>query len=352
MKTIHISASIEYDILIGAGLLPEVGQRIKDLGKVKTVVVVSDDNVFPLYGETVMKSLEAQGLRAEKFVFPHGEQSKCMDTYEELLEYLCEKRVTRSDLLVALGGGVVGDLTGFAAATYQRGIRFVQVPTTLLAAVDSSVGGKTAVNLKAAKNQVGCFYQPSFVLCDVDTLKTLPDGEFKCGCAEVIKYGVIGNSQFFDEIFEKPIADQIEHVIEVCVSAKRDVVMRDEFDHGDRMFLNFGHTFGHAAEKCSGYTLLHGLGVAIGMAVISKSAYRFGYCGPEVPETIEAILNKYDLPTTTDYSLQQMVDAAFSDKKLLGGSISLIVPQKIGKCIIENVPADTISDWMQAGGIK
>ncbi len=352
MVTLHISASTDYDILIGNGLLPETGKRVKELGKVKTAVVVSDDNVFPLYGDTVMKSLEEQGIRAEKFVFPHGEHSKCMTTYEELLEYLCEKRITRSDILVALGGGVTGDLTGFAAATYQRGIRFVQVPTTLLAAVDSSVGGKTAVNLKAAKNQVGCFYQPSIVICDIDTLKTLPEEEYKCGCAEVIKYGVIGNSQFFDEIFEKPISEQIEHVIEVCVGMKRDVVMRDEFDHGDRMFLNFGHTFGHAAEKCSDYNLLHGIGVAMGMAVISRSALKLGYCGPEVPETIEAILKKYDLPTEVPYSLKQMVDAAFSDKKLLGGNISLIVPEKIGKCIIETVPAAAISDWMQAGGVK
>ena len=183
------------------------------------------------------------------FPYPGGEHCKTLATYAALLDFLAAHRLSRSDLIVALGGGVTGDLAGFAAATYQRGIPFVQVPTTLLAAVDSSVGGKTAVNLASGKNQVGCFYQPSLVLCDPDTLRTLPPEEYRNGCAEVIKYAVLRSEPFFSELRTAPVSAQVEHVIATCVSMKRDLVAADEFDRGSRQLLNLGHSFGHAVEK-------------------------------------------------------------------------------------------------------
>ena len=351
MKTVHISASKEYDVLVGSGLLDEAGERIRAVTRAKTAVIISGDNVFPIYGERVAASLRAAGFRVLSYVIPHGEQSKCLAVYGQLLAFLSENRLNRSDVLVALGGGVTGDLTGFAASTYQRGMNFVQIPTTLLAAVDSSVGGKTAIDLPTGKNQVGTFYQPSLVLCDPDTLATLPEEEFRCGCAEVIKYGLLGNAAFFEELVRTPIKDQIEHVITTCVEMKRDIVGEDEFDRGRRQMLNLGHSIGHAVEACSGFTVLHGQAVAIGMAVITRAAYSKGLCGSDTLDAVLGVLRKYGLPTEAGYPLDDMARAAMADKKLSGGSINLIVPREIGRCEIMPVPAEEISQWMQAGGI-
>ena len=215
MKKVHISASREYDVLVERGLLDKSGELIKAATGSKKAVIISGDIVFPLYGERLKSSLEAAGMEAEVFVLPHGEQSKTLAYYGRILEFLSEKHLSRSDVLVALGGGVTGDITGFAASTYQRGMNFVQVPTTLLAAVDSSVGGKTAVDLPGGKNQVGSFYQPVLVICDPDLLSTLPEEEFACGCAEVIKYAVLGSRDFFDEL----IAVESIHKIDVTGAA-------------------------------------------------------------------------------------------------------------------------------------
>ena len=352
MKQIHIDASTSYDVMIGAGLLDEAGNIITGLGNVKNAVIVSDDNVYPLYGDKIREQLEKCDVNVQCFVVDHGEQSKSMAVYEKLLEFLCTCHMTRSDILIALGGGVVGDLTGFAAATYQRGIRFVQVPTSLLAAVDSSVGGKTAVNLSGAKNQVGCFYQPSVVICDTDTLSTLPENEYRAGCAEVIKYGMIGNSAFFSELKDKPVKDWYEEVIAVCVSMKRDVVMRDEFDHGDRMLLNFGHTLGHCVEKLSHYEVEHGYGVAMGMAAITKAAEQKGICDSGVYDELLTVLNKYGLPTAIKYNIEDMYQAALADKKNAAGVLRIIVPEKVGKCVIKTIPVEQLKEWMAARGIR
>ena len=309
MTTVHVSASREYDVLIGRGLLDEAGERIRSVSRAKTAVVIAGDIVFPLYGERVLRSLESAGFRTLSYVLPHGEQYKTLATYGALLQFLSENHLTRSDALVALGGGVTGDLTGFAAATYQRGMDFVQIPTTLLAAVDSSVGGKTAVDLLAGKNQVGAFYQPKLVLCDPDTLETLPEEEFRCGCAEVIKYGVLGNADFFEELRAVPISQQVEHVIETCVRMKRDIVHQDEYDTGLRRLLNLGHSFGHAVEACSGFSILHGQAVAIGMSMICRAAVRKDICPPEAAEQVIALLRQYGLPTETDYPLDELFQA-------------------------------------------
>ncbi|MBQ1789922.1 MAG: 3-dehydroquinate synthase, partial [Oscillospiraceae bacterium] len=250
-----------YEVKVGSGLIRTLGEEMQRLGMGGRCVVVSGENVFPLYGQTALTSLREAGFQADAVVFPAGENTKSLACYGELMNDLTDRQFSRSDCLVALGGGVTGDLTGFAAATYQRGIRFVQVPTTLLSAVDSSVGGKTAVNLPAAKNQVGAFYQPQLVLCDTDTLLTIPERELRAGMAEVIKDAVIGDPDLFDLLQHTEPArlfDALPEIIEACVRLKAEIVEEDERDVGRRRLLNLGHSFGHAIEQRSGYTMLHG----------------------------------------------------------------------------------------------
>lgn len=349
MQSIHIAASTEYDVIIGSGVLNLLGSKITELGKIQKVMLVSDDTVFGLYGDKISSIIKNEGFDLSCYVFAHGEKSKNLTTYGELLEKMSEFHMTRSDIVVALGGGVVGDLSGFAAATYQRGIRFVQIPTTLLAAVDASVGGKTAVDLNSGKNQVGCFHQPSLVLCDIDTLKTLPIEEYKCGCAEVIKYAMIGSKDFYDELLSKPIVEQYEHVISVCVDMKRQYVLDDEFDNGSRMMLNFGHTFGHAVEQCSGYSVLHGLAVSIGMVIITKSAEKRNICKEGTCEKLLQLLNKYDMPTQTQFTSSELVKPAMIDKKASGKKVNLIVPKEVGECVIMKVDSFELESWIIDG---
>ena len=248
MTTIHIAASRAYDVAIEPGLLSHLGPMAAELLSGRRAAVISDDAVFPLYGGLAEQSLRDAGFQVEHFVFPHGEQQKNLNTYGQALNFLCDRRFTRSDLIVALGGGVVGDLAGFTAATYQRGVAYIQVPTTLLSMVDSSVGGKTAVDLDSGKNQAGCFYQPSLVLCDPTLLASLPEAEYRAGCAEIIKTAVLFSPELFRSLRETPVREQFESVIAACVGMKRDVVENDEFDRGQRALLNLGHTIGHAVE--------------------------------------------------------------------------------------------------------
>ena len=352
MKTISINASTSYDVVIGPGLLAEAGSRVAALAGKARVMVVSDDRVFPLYGEKLLDSLHAAGLETAKFVFPQGEREKNLTTYGALLEALCRERFTRKDWIAALGGGVVGDLAGFAAATYQRGIPFAQLPTTLLAAVDASVGGKTAVDLAGGKNQVGAFYQPRLVLCDTDCLGTLTEEEYRCGCAEIIKYAMIGSPPLFEELARTPVRDRYEEVIAACVAMKKEFVQADEFDTGARMLLNFGHSFGHAAEACSGYTLPHGLAVAMGMAAMTRSAAAAGYCAEETAEALLALLRSYGLPTELPYPAGALAEAARADKKATGDSLRLVVPEAVGRCRIETIPAGDILLWLKRGGTR
>ena len=349
MTTVHITASLEYDVLIEHCILDKAGELAKPVLKGRTICIVSDDNVFPIYGKKVIKSFEKAGFRALSFVFPHGEKSKSIKVYTELLEFLLENRFTRSDCLAALGGGVVGDLTGFAAATYQRGIRFIQIPTTLLAMVDSSVGGKTAVNLEHGKNQVGAFYQPSMVICDPDTLKTLPQEQFLCGCGEVIKYAVFGSGEFFDKLKSQDVSAQLEYVITKSVEMKRDVVAQDERDTGARMILNLGHTVGHAIEACSNFEVLHGQGVAIGTAVISRAANKMGYLSDNDLDKILSLIKQYGLPTETDFSAEELYSAALADKKADSDSIAIVVPTEIGHAELKRIPKTELYDWIKAG---
>ena len=349
MTTIEVNASRSYPVHIGSGLLPALGGMIAGLGKVRKVCIVSETNVWPLYGAAADASLHAAGLETCAFVFPAGEASKNGTTYLELLNFLAENRLTRSDLLVALGGGVVGDLTGFAAATYLRGIRFVQVPTTLLAAVDSSVGGKTAIDLPAGKNLAGAFCQPSLVLCDTDCLATLPEDIFRDGCAEVIKTAILFDETLFMELVRDGLKFDREQVIAKCVAHKRDIVVADEFDRGQRNLLNLGHTVGHAVEALSEFTLSHGKSVAIGTAIVARSAVKAGLCDQATATRIMWLLEKFGLPIFTHHTASELLDAALSDKKRSGDTVNLILPKTIGECIISPTPVSELESFIQAG---
>lgn len=349
MNTVHIRASKNYDIHIGKGILSSLGEEILKIGKVQKVCLVSDANVFPLWGEAVLKTIQAAGFDTVSYVFPAGEASKNGMTYLELLNTLAGSKLTRTDLIVALGGGVVGDLAGFAAATYLRGIRYIQIPTTLLAAVDSSVGGKTAIDLPAGKNLAGAFYQPSLVLCDTEALDTLPLDVFQDGCAEVIKYGILYDSALFDDLEEKGLDFDREAVITRCVELKRDVVAKDEFDTGLRMKLNLGHTIGHGVEARSQFTISHGRAVAIGMAIIARSAVHMRLCEAQCCDRILGILKQFGLDTTTDYTASELYTYTLSDKKCAGGTISLILPRAIGSCDIVPTAVEDLLSIIQAG---
>lgn len=349
MKKVHINASREYDVVIGAGLLGSVGNCIKELGKVKKAAIVSDTNVAPIYLDRVKSSIEAQGIDTVSFIMQAGEASKCGATFLELLNFLADERLSRTDVLVALGGGVVGDMTGFAASCYLRGVRFIALPTTLLAAVDSSVGGKTAIDLNAGKNLAGTFYQPARVICDTDTLSTLPEKIFSDGCAEVIKYGCICDEELFCALMQRDIREQLEDVIARCVEIKSEIVSEDEFDTGRRQLLNFGHTPAHAIEALSRFEISHGSAVAAGMAIMTRAAADMGICDKKEADRMVRILEKYALPTGTDYSAKQLANIAKSDKKIAQGSINVVLPKKLGDCFLYNIDVDELEGIFKRG---
>ena len=350
MNTVHVTASKNYDVLIGNGLLQALGSfTINYNNRTKKVCIVSEDNVWPLYGEIAKRSLLNAGLEVTEFVFHAGEQFKNAAVYLDLLYFLADNQITRTDMIIALGGGVVGDLAGFAAATYMRGIPFIQVPTTLLAAVDSSVGGKTAIDLPVGKNLVGAFYQPELVLCDIDCLNTLPDEVFRDGCAEVIKYGILYDPKLFSHLMEKGLDFDREAVITRCVELKRDVVGEDEFDNGARMKLNLGHTIGHGAEVQSHFEISHGKGVAIGMAIVSRAGAACGICDAVTRDAVLNILEKFQLPVSCAYSAESLYRAALSDKKRRGSTVNLIVPERIGACRIVPTAVDELLAFIEAG---
>lgn len=350
MKRIQVTASKNYEVLVGKGLLQELGVHIRELTKATKVAIVSDSNVWPLYGGLAVKSLSSAGFQdTVSYVFPAGEQSKSGETYLSLLNFLATEKLTRSDCIVALGGGVVGDMTGFVAATYLRGIDYIQVPTTVLAAVDSSVGGKTAIDLPAGKNLVGAFYQPKLVLCDIDTLNTLPEDIFRDGCAEIIKYGVLYDPQLFAHLQKHTMNFDREAVIARCVELKRDVVAADEFDRGERQKLNLGHTIGHSVEANSHFTVSHGKAVAIGMAIVSRASAKQNICSENTATAIKNILCEFSLPTATDDTAEEIFKGALSDKKRSGNTVNLIVPVELGNCIIHTVTTQELKTFIEAG---
>ena len=345
MRTVHVSASGSYDVLIGSGLLDSLGEQAKNLLKGRKICIVSDDMVAKYHLKRAENALKTAGFDVISYVFPHGEQSKNGENFLQLLNFLAENSMTRTDGLVALGGGVTGDLTGFAAACWLRGVPCIQVPTSLLAMVDSSVGGKTAIDLPAGKNLCGAFYQPSLVLCDTTLLETLPEPVFRDGCAEVIKYGVLGDRPLFDRL-KTGIRGNPEEVVAACVDAKRAVVEEDEFDTGRRQLLNLGHTLGHAVEANSNFTLSHGQAVAIGMAMVTRAAVNKGFCTPETRDEILGLLEQYGLPTETDQPAADILRTALGDKKRRSGQITLVVPREIGLCELVSIPVEELPEWI------
>ncbi|MBQ3355886.1 MAG: 3-dehydroquinate synthase [Oscillospiraceae bacterium] len=341
MKTVRVNASRSYEVKIGSGLLETVGSETAKL-TAGQALVVSDENVAPLYLPKVVGSLRQAGLTASSASVPAGEPAKSPEYYVNLLNILAAKRLTRSDAVIALGGGVVGDLAGFAAATYLRGIPVVQIPTTLLAMVDSSVGGKTAIDLPAGKNLVGAFHQPSLVLCDPDALSTLPEDVLRDGCAEVIKTAVLFDRDLFDHLRDRSTGFDREAVIARCVEHKRDVVCRDEFDTGERQLLNLGHTVGHAVEKCSGYAVSHGKAVAVGTAIMARAFSKDA-------DEILSVLRAFGLPTETAFSPEELASAALSDKKRSGDTLTLVVPERIGRASLKKITVGDLLDVIRAG---
>ncbi len=348
---VEIKASRHYSVQIGEGLLDAAGVLLREKTAAGTACVVSGEHVGGLYGERLAHSLEAAGFRALRFVHPSGEDHKNLETYGKLLGYLAEQGLSRSDLLVSLGGGVTGDLTGFAAATYMRGLDYVQIPTSLLAMVDSSVGGKTAVDLPEGKNLAGCFWQPLAVLCDPALLRTLPEEELRCGAAEVVKAALLRDEALFCELEKAGLpAAFTEEAIARCVSIKRDLVEEDEFDRGSRRLLNLGHSFGHALELCSGYALRHGQAVAVGMAMIARAAAEKGICSRETAERLRALLGSLGLPTETVIPAKELLGVLLRDKKRSGDSMDLVLPEAIGRCRVERLPVSALEDWLRLGG--
>jgi 3-dehydroquinate synthase len=348
MRTIAVNASKSYEITIGEGLLDNAGAILRKTVGGQLAAIITDDIVAALYAKRLTDSLADNGYRVAQYVIPHGEASKNGNNFLSILNFLAEEKITRSGLVVALGGGVVGDLAGFSAACYMRGIHFAQMPTTLLAAVDSSVGGKTAIDLAAGKNLAGAFYQPDAVICDISLLSTLTPQVYQDGCAEVIKTGAIADRSLF-ESFETPINTQLEKVIARCVEIKRDIVVEDEFETGARKLLNFGHTAGHAIELLSNYEITHGAAVAAGMAIITRAASRMGICDAQCAHDILNMLKSYKLPVNTSYKAADLANACLSDKKRDGTHLTMVFPTEIGKCVLQKVQVDELEKVLQLG---
>ena len=349
MTTVTINTARPYKVKIGSGLLASAPEELRAVTQGETLCIVSDHTVWALYGDDLKDSLADAGFRCVGFTFPAGEQSKNAATYLALLEFLAENHVTRRDCIIALGGGVVGDLAGFAAATYLRGIDYVQIPTTVLAAVDSSVGGKTAIDLDEGKNLAGAFWQPRLVLCDTATLDTLPPEIFRDGCAEIIKYGVLFDRGLLTLLAETGLSFPLEQVIARCIELKRDTVALDEFDRGQRQLLNLGHTIGHAIEAHSNYTVSHGKAVSIGMAMITRASAAMGVCSQADSATLLDLLQKFCLPTQTGISPKILCEHALSDKKRSGDTLNLIVPETLGRCRIQAIPLQELERILEAG---
>ena len=363
IETITVAlGSRSYPILIGRNALHALGPRLAALAPGGRVAIVTDAHVEGVLRGRVEKALAGESLAAHWCVVPPGEATKSYHYFAQVCDAIIAARVERGDLVVALGGGVVGDLTGFAAASVRRGVRFVQIPTTLLSQVDSSVGGKTGINSPHGKNLVGAFYQPALVICDTGVLDSLPQREFLAGYAEVVKYGLINDAAFFDwlEIHAQDIFDggaAREHAVAVSCRAKAAIVARDEKEEGDRALLNLGHTFAHAFERLTGYDtarLVHGEAVSIGLALAFRFSKALGHAGGQDVTRVERHLQALKMPTRiqdipgADFSAAAILDAMMQDKKVSRGSLTFILARGIGQSFIaKGVPADAVQDFLR-----
>ncbi len=349
MNVIDVSASRSYQVIIGIDLLKDTAAYIQRIIAPAKALIVTDSNVAPLYAEQVANSLKNANIQTTQTWIPAGERSKTLDHFCNLLYTLSNEQLTRSDVIIALGGGVVGDLAGFAASCYLRGIPYIQIPTSLLAMVDSSVGGKTAVNLPKGKNLAGAFYQPSLVLCDINVLNTLPEEHFLEGCAEIVKYGILYDPQILETLLNVGRAFDRQGVIARCIELKRQVVSEDEYDSSIRQMLNFGHTIGHAIERLSDFRVTHGYSVAIGMAVVTRATAALGLCDEVTKNIIIKTLIKLGLPTKTSFNPQDIAKIILSDKKRTGDTINMILPETIGNCVFYPIKTNQLETFLKAG---
>ena len=343
MERVNVQTAKPYEVLIENGILGAAGREAAGAVSGRRVLLVSDDHVAPLYLDRAEQSFQAAGFRTGSFVFPAGEGSKRLSVVEQALEEANRMELTRADLFCALGGGVVGDLTGLAAALFQRGVDFIQIPTTLLAMVDASVGGKTAVNLESGKNLCGAFHQPRLVLCDPETLNTLPRPVFAEGMAEVIKHAAICDPEMLELI--RAGADPAG-LIARNVRIKSAIVSEDETEKGKRQLLNLGHTFGHAVEKLTGYTIYHGEGVSIGLMIAAWTARQRGLCPPGVYEELRGLLLAAGLPVTTPFCALEIAENAANDKKRKADRLTIVLPVERGRSELFSLPAAELRDWI------
>ena len=357
MKRIKVRTGKEYEVLIGQGLLAEAGKAIGEVCRGRRAVIVTDSNVAGYYAETLSSALIQSGFTADTCIFPAGEEHKNAKTLFDIIGFIADCRLTREDLVVALGGGVTGDMAGLAAAMYMRGIDYVQVPTSILAAVDSSVGGKTAIDLPQGKNLVGAFHQPALVIIDTEVFGTLPERDYCSGFAEIIKYGMIEDPQILERIkclgrYHSEVQQELEELIARCVEIKADVVAEDEFEAGKRRLLNFGHTVGHAVEKATDYRVYHGEAVAIGMMMITEAAVRAGRCDAGTPEELEQALKIFGLPTGKSDGQMMLPDKGTlmqniaMDKKNTDDGIYVVIPERTGTCAIEKMSMERLAEFL------
>lgn len=334
----------EYEVLIRKGASSDIGKKLKQIARGNKTAIITDDVVMPLYSDSIIGELSGCGFETCVYVLPHGEASKNGREYLKILEFLAESGLDRRDTVVALGGGVVGDIAGFAAATYLRGIDCVQIPTTLLSMTDSSVGGKTAIDLKAGKNLAGAFKQPKFVAIDTDFLETLPEAEIKNGLGELIKYAVIDGGEILT-MLEDGFGKNVQKIVEAAVDIKRRVVEADEKESGLRRILNFGHTPAHAAEKLSGFTLPHGVAVAAGVNLMLRASVRKADCPARDAQRIEKLCVRYGLPVAFEYTAKRLAEASAGDKKTEGEFINLVLADKIGSVFTTKVAQSELEEY-------
>lgn len=342
----------KYSIIIKKGILGNIGQEIKKIYKNKKIAIITDSNVEGLYGEKIINELNKYDFKTKTIVIQPGEKSKSLESAKDIYEKLLDFEITRGDMIIAFGGGVVGDLAGFAASTLLRGIPFIQIPTSLLAQIDSSVGGKVAVNLPQGKNLVGSFYHPEAVFIDPDLLRSLDKRFLYDGMGEVIKYGCIRDKKLFDKLMnietEDELFNNIEDIILSCCGVKRDIVERDEKDKGERMLLNFGHTIGHAIEKNFNYTkYTHGEAVAIGMYNITKKSEEMDITNGNTAAVIKKILIKYNLPyEMPTVEREKLIKAIGLDKKNKGNKLNIVLLKEIGNSFIKNIDRKDVNRYM------
>lgn len=339
-KKIRVGGASGYDVLIGSQILGDTGAYLGGIFSPCKVALITDDIVDKLYSDVVLSSLKAHGFECIKYVFENGEKSKNIGLYAQILEFLAQNGLTRSDKIIALGGGVTGDLAGFVAASYLRGVDYVQIPTTLLAQIDSSVGGKTGLDLPQGKNLVGAIYRPKLVLCDVALLDTLSCDVLACGKGELAKYAILDRAVYDLVLNNAPILD----LVFACVGYKAKIVDMDEHEHGERRLLNLGHTPAHAIERLSGYTILHGVAVSMGLGLILKASKNLGYITDsqllDMQGVIERLVGKVSCP----YTIEQIIDNTLTDKKREGKDINLVLVRGVGDCFIQKMPFNGLID--------